>query len=180
MFQTAVKSLTFGAGPLTVVITETIVKNGLIKMFKERKGRARQRCQTVLSKESQIVEEDADADAAEEPESSVSGIRSKLGVRDAGVSDEVWHQLEQDAEAEARRDQEHEKKKLRARETTDEALRARIIKELMEEEEQRKKEAEMKKKLQMQGRCPVGYDWIRQAEGWRCAGGSHFISDKEG
>ncbi|KAG6092498.1 hypothetical protein E4U30_005346 [Claviceps sp. LM220 group G6] len=215
MFQTAVKSLTFGAGPLTVVITETIVKNGLIKMFKERKGRARQvtsmspanliglntasaqeanpisqpsidhaphvlRSQTVLSKESQIVEEDADADAAEEPESSVPGIRSKLGVRDAGVSDEVWHQLEQDAEAEARRDQEHEKKKLRARETTDEALRARIIKELMEEEEQRKKEAEMKKKLQMQGRCPVGYDWIRQAEGWRCAGGSHFISDKEG
>ncbi|KAG6170686.1 hypothetical protein E4U11_001972 [Claviceps purpurea] len=215
MFQTAVKSLTFGAGPLTVVVTETMVKNGLTKMFKERKGRARQvtsmspanliglsmasaqeansisqpsidhalhmlRSRTVLSKESHMVEEDADADAVEEPESSVPGIRSKLGVRDAGVSDEVWHQLEQDAEAEARRDQEHEKKKLRARDTADEALRARIIKELMEEEERRKKEAEMKKKLKMQGRCPVGYDWIRQAEGWRCAGGSHFISDKEG
>ncbi|KAG6140375.1 hypothetical protein E4U38_007485 [Claviceps purpurea] len=215
MFQTAVKSLTFGAGPLTVVITETTVKNGLTKMFKERKGRARQvtsmspanlidlsmasaqeansvsqpsidhalhmlRSRKVFSKESQVVEEDADTDAVEEPESSVPGIRSKLGVRDAGVSDEVWHQLEQDAEAEARRDQEHEKKKLRARDTADEALRARIIKELMEEEERRKKEAEMKKKLKMQGRCPAGYDWIRQAEGWRCAGGSHFISDEEG
>ncbi|KAG5917001.1 hypothetical protein E4U61_003126 [Claviceps capensis] len=215
MFQTAVKSLTFGAGPLTVVITETTVKNGLIKMFKERKGRARQvpsnppanlidlsmasaqeansisqpsidhalhvlRSRTVFSNESQMVEEDADADAVEEPESFVPGIRSKLGVRDEGVSDEVWHQLQQDAEAEARQDQEHDKKKLRARDTADEDLRERIIKELMEEEERRKKETEMKKKLQMQGRCPVGYDWIRQAEGWRCAGGSHFVSDKEG
>ncbi|KAG6147076.1 hypothetical protein E4U28_007793 [Claviceps purpurea] len=216
MFQTAVKSLTFGAGPLEVVITEARVKNELVKMFKEREARARQvtsmspanliglsmasaqeanpiskpskdhalhvlRSRIVFPKKAdQMVEEDADADAAEEPESSVPGIRSKLGVRDAGVSDEVWHQLEQDAEAEARRDQEHEKKKIRARDTADEALRARIIKELMEEEERRKKEAEMKKKLKMQGRCPVGYDWIRQAEGWRCAGGSHFVSDQEG
>ncbi|KAG5938710.1 hypothetical protein E4U59_003626 [Claviceps monticola] len=100
MFQTAVKSLTFGAGPLTVIITETTVKNGLIKMFKERKGRARQvtsippanlidlsmasaqeanaisqpsidhalhvlRSRTVFSNESQMVEEDADADAVD-------------------------------------------------------------------------------------------------------------------
>ncbi|KAG5948943.1 hypothetical protein E4U53_006081 [Claviceps sorghi] len=113
-------------------------------------------------------------DADEEANDAVAG---KLGVRDAGVSDEIWSQLQRDAEAEARRDEEYETKKLRAESTTDEALRESIIGELLEEEERRKKEAEMKKRLETEGRCPVGYAWIRQATGWRCAGGSHFVSE---
>ncbi|KAG5982282.1 hypothetical protein E4U55_002087 [Claviceps digitariae] len=212
MFQTAVRSLAVDKGPPTVVITETTVKDELVKMIKERESRASQDdsyktavldcimapsqeeslpaqpaksrmdnvLQTVSSTTHQMVEDNADDDANEEEASfPVSSIPGKLGVRDEGVSDEIWCQLQQDAEAEVRRHEEYEAKKLRAKDTADEALRKTIIKELIEEEERRKKEAEMKKKLEVQGRCPAGYEWIRQATGWRCAGGSHFVSDQE-
>ncbi|KAG5917771.1 hypothetical protein E4U42_007121 [Claviceps africana] len=212
MFQTAVKSLALGTGSRTVVITETTVKNELMKMLKERQDRARQAApskqaqdildlvmasveekslpsqprpsqprkyhvvQAVSSAARQAGKDGADDEEANDP---MSGMPIKLGVRDAGVSDEVWIQLQQDAEAEARRREEYETKKLQAKSTTDETLHESIIKELIEEEERRKKEAEMKKKLEKQGRCPVGYEWIRQATGWRCAGGGHFVSEME-
>ena len=47
------------------------------------------------------------------------------------------------------------------------------------EEERRRKEREAQKKLRQMGVCPVGYRWIKQAAGYRCAGGSHFVSDAE-
>lgn len=104
---------------------------------------------------------------------------SRTAIRDAGVSDQVWNQLQQDTQAEQQREQEYQAKLRAKREAVDDAIRERIIKELMEEEVRRKKEAEMKKQLAIQGRCPMGYSWIRQAGGWRCAGGSHFVSDNE-
>ncbi|KAK2594092.1 hypothetical protein QQS21_008195 [Conoideocrella luteorostrata] len=128
------------------------------------------------------VEEEATTDlhqpASDDPPESIYGQR-RGAVRDAGVSDEVWDQLQRDMEAESLRDEKYKAKRKLKGETTDDALREKIIKELIEEEERRKKEAEMKKKLQMQGRCPVGYEWIRQDDGWRCAGGSHFMSNEE-
>jgi hypothetical protein len=30
----------------------------------------------------------------------------------------------------------------------------------------------------LHGLCPMGYSWHRQGHGWRCAGGSHYVSDK--
>lgn len=97
-------------------------------------------------------------------------------VRDAGVSDEVWEQLQRDRRAEAEREQEYQDL-LRAQKEAREADREKIVRRLLEEEERRRKEAEARKKLKMMGACPVGYEWIRQAGGYRCAGGSHFMSD---
>jgi SpoVK/Ycf46/Vps4 family AAA+-type ATPase len=99
-------------------------------------------------------------------------------TRDAGVSDAVWDQLLKDAEAETRREEEYQKK-LELRKTADGKLRDKIVKELLEEEERREKEAERKKKLMEMGRCPAGFNWIPQAGGYRCAGGSHFMSEDE-
>ncbi|KAF8454733.1 P-loop containing nucleoside triphosphate hydrolase protein [Terfezia claveryi] len=62
------------------------------------------------------------------------------GVRDPGISDEIWRQLQRDKE----------KAKLQAASV----------------EEQR-----VKKKLKEMGVCQVGYEWVKQKGGWRCAGG---------
>lgn len=101
----------------------------------------------------------------------------KRPVRDAGVSDEVWDQLQADTREQEKREEEY-KAKLRAERTASGAERDRIVKELLEEEAKRKKEEEMKMKLKQRGVCPMGYEWIRQQSGWRCAGGSHFMSDE--
>ncbi|KAI9687140.1 MAG: hypothetical protein M1822_002551 [Bathelium mastoideum] len=42
--------------------------------------------------------------------------------------------------------------------------------------QEREKEAVAQKKLKRTGVCPVGYQWIRQSNGYICAGGSHFVS----
>lgn len=102
--------------------------------------------------------------------------RGQEATRDAGVSDEVWEQLQRDKEAEQQREQEYQDLLAAQRKASD-AAREQIVKKILAEEERRKKEEEARKKLAAMGACPVGYPWIRQGGGYRCAGGSHFISE---
>lgn len=46
-----------------------------------------------------------------------------------------------------------------------------------EEERKRKEEARVQAKIRQMGICPAGFQWIKQASGYRCAGGSHFLSN---
>lgn len=75
-------------------------------------------------------------------------------TRDAGVPDAIWDQLQVDKENQESRQ------------------------EKMGQEARRKDEATQEKIRQM-GNCPAGYDWIQQSGGYRCSGGSHFISDAQ-
>jgi hypothetical protein len=73
--------------------------------------------------------------------------------------------------------------KARRREALVNAARERataaLKKKLEEEAEKKRKEQKMQKMLAQMGVCPAGYHWIRQASGYRCAGGSHFMSSDE-
>ena len=47
---------------------------------------------------------------------------------------------------------------------------------------QEKKSAEERRiqdKIKHLGRCPMDYEWIKEEGGYRCAGGSHYLSDAE-
>lgn len=142
----------------------------------------------------------------DEPEDPSSSQRS-TSIRDAGVSDAVWEQLQLDKAAAEQRQQElaqarqeaaELERKVRQQEEElkrqkDEAARREVLRKLEAArieheraerarkalEERRKKEQEMKAKLQRMGCCPVGFEWIQQAGGYRCAGGSHFLGDGE-
>jgi len=47
------------------------------------------------------------------------------------------------------------------------------------EEEARRKQQEAKAQaaLRQMGVCAAGFRWIKQATGYRCAGGSHFVDN---
>ena len=81
---------------------------------------------------------------------------SLLGIRDAGVSDEVWDQLERDAAEEQRKEKECQNLK-EAQKSARGADRDRIVKQLLEEDKRKKEEAAKKAKLKALGACPVGY-----------------------
>ncbi|KAK4548613.1 hypothetical protein LTR36_009523 [Oleoguttula mirabilis] len=113
--------------------------------------------------------------------------QNKVAVRDVGVSGEVWDQLQKDK----RKEEEEQREVLRLKEEEAklrewlkkcaDAKRQRELDEIERKkkalEEKQKREAMEKEKLMKMGRCPVGYNWIRQSGGYRCAGGSHWVSD---
>ncbi|EPE03906.1 aaa family ATPase [Ophiostoma piceae UAMH 11346] len=104
--------------------------------------------------------------------------KRQRSLRDAGVSDEVWGQLQKDREAGEQREREYQQL-LKERDEASEAARDAIVRRLVEEDRRRKEAEAMQAKLQELGACPVGYEWIKQSEGYRCAGGSHFLSDSQ-
>ena len=44
-------------------------------------------------------------------------------------------------------------------------------------EVKQKREKQVQSKLQKMGVCCAGFQWIKQASGYRCAGGSHYVSN---
>ena len=71
----------------------------------------------------------------------------------------------------------------RLREAVARAERARKLAELKAREEaeklERQREAQAQAKLRYMGVCPVGYHWIKQAGGYRCSAGGHFVTDSQ-
>jgi hypothetical protein len=175
-----------------------------------------------------------------------NGESTKSEIRDAGVSDEVWAQLELDKQAARRKEKDYEdlqtalaeakkeqerqeelarkkdelarlekeriEKELRDQQAkAEEAERARLAAEqerlrkkweqerLERERERRRREEELarlqrekeraeaerrleqarQRKLRTMGVCVAGFQWIKQVNGYRCAGGSHFVSDAQ-
>lgn len=127
--------------------------------------------------------------------------------RDAGVADAVWHQLELDKQTTAAREKEYhqlQEEKIREEQRVAELKRAekaaaeeeerrrleeermrleleriKRMEELAALERARQKEMEVQKRLRNLGVCPVGFQWIKQGHGYRCAGGSHFVGNHQ-
>ena len=91
--------------------------------------------------------------------------------------EQLMLQAERERKEELERKYEEEKQKalvaLKARREAEERRR----KALEEAERKRRQEEAIQKKLQNLGVCPMGYRWIKQNNGYRCTGGSHFISN---
>lgn len=147
----------------------------------------------------------------EEPPKDKDGPENPAGnqvsIRDAGVSDAVWQQLQLDRLAAEKRRQEliesqrkaaelerkiKEKEEALKRER-DEAKRreelrkleeARRLKDIEDRKRKEKMEAMMREKqaqvkLRSMGICPAGFQWIKQEGGYRCSAGGHWVTDSQ-
>ncbi|KIX03284.1 uncharacterized protein Z518_06836 [Rhinocladiella mackenziei CBS 650.93] len=92
---------------------------------------------------------------------------------------ETKQRVEEESNAEARRLLEEELHKREKERLAYLEKVARMVQERQRREEERKKEKEAQKKLREMGVCVAGFRWVKQAGGYRCAGGSHFVSDAQ-
>lgn len=90
-----------------------------------------------------------------------------------GTSAEQGH----DDEARNRHEQKRLKHELERR--AQEERPRQLQKKREEEQKRRTQEQEAQKKLRQMGVCPVGFRWIKQASGYRCAGRAHFVSNEQ-
>lgn len=100
-----------------------------------------------------------------EDESASSDVSGSKIARDPNVSDQEWEELEQ------------------AKEAYEEMLRAAREYADLKKQEEAKRQLElfqaMQEKLRRISPCPMGFDWHKVGSGWRCAGGSHYVSDEQ-
>ncbi|KAJ9255512.1 hypothetical protein DTO212C5_9142 [Paecilomyces variotii] len=82
-----------------------------------------------------------------------------------------------DDEARARHEQARLQRELERRKREEELDKIRKMKEQMEQERRREQKAQ--EKLRKMGVCVAGFRWIKQSGGYRCAGGSHWVSDAQ-
>ncbi|KAG7398349.1 hypothetical protein PHYBOEH_011257 [Phytophthora boehmeriae] len=108
-----------------------------------------------------VVEELGD-DEPEQDTDVEEDVETTKEERDPGVPDEDWEELERAKEAHAA----HLAALRRARD------QAKL------EEERRRAEA-LQEKIRRICPCPAGFQWYKSGAGWRCGGGSHFVSDAQ-
>lgn len=83
------------------------------------------------------------------------------------------------ADAEVKRRLEEERLKLIAI-AIEEGRRAKEFAERRRKEmEAKAQEEKAQQKLRSMGVCPAGFHWIKQTSGYRCAGGSHFVTNAQ-
>ncbi|KAK3983876.1 cbxX protein [Cladorrhinum sp. PSN332] len=151
----------------------------------ETRGEARTQ---VQSKTRHTNEEGDDEQTSPTPQ-------QPAAVREDGVSDEQWAELE--AERKAQAQNEKRGRQLQRDLTAAEAAVANdtagggdncsglngrcdaLRNELTDHAKILAKQKETRRQLQAMGRCVNGYLWYQVGGGWRCGGGAHFVHDDE-
>ncbi|CAG7555761.1 unnamed protein product [Fusarium equiseti] len=182
--------------PPTLTLTEDIVLSTIGEMISERSDRMNNKKAKTATKlpkvpvmtptptmstsksNSSLNPKSTNGDDQGKQADEECDINEGSDLRDVGVSDEVWEQLQKDKKKEAQDKQDLERLKKAQKDASD-ADRERLVRQILAAEDKRKKIEEAKEKLKKMGVCPVGYHWIKQSGGYRCAGGSHWMTDEQ-
>ncbi|KAM0265171.1 hypothetical protein ACHAQJ_000324 [Trichoderma viride] len=124
--------------------------------------------------------------APEINENQQSRLNEDSITREDGVSNENWQKLCK-AKKKSRSGKRILKDRLEqaqlelksAEETKDEANIKVFQERLAETQKKVDDEEKVQKALKEMTRCVYGYTWVKQTGGYRCEGGSHFVSDEE-
>jgi ATPase family associated with various cellular activities (AAA) len=102
-----------------------------------------------------------------------------IAERTAAAAATLEEKAQHEADDEAKRLHEEARIRHELERRAREAELAALQRKLQAEEERRRKERVAQKKLREMGVCCAGFRWIKQAHGYRCAGGSHYVSDAQ-
>ncbi|ORY39360.1 hypothetical protein BCR33DRAFT_788369 [Rhizoclosmatium globosum] len=127
------------------------------------------------------IEEEGEIEIEEKHEVTIEEyLNTPIGKdgRDSGVSDEVWAELEESKQRRRNKLEKIRKELEEIKRLADERERERLRQEMETKIRAKMKEEQaVQEKIRRLCPCPVGFSWFKAGNGWRCGGGSHFVSD---
>ncbi|EJD38161.1 P-loop containing nucleoside triphosphate hydrolase protein [Auricularia subglabra TFB-10046 SS5] len=127
-----------------------------------------------LQEEAQRAAREAEAELERQQQEAAAreakerAIREKLEQQARQAQEEKQREAARRAFLEARRREEQER-----------IRRAEIAAQLEAQRRAIEQERKAQQKLRTMGICPAGFQWVKQAGGYRCTAGGHFVSDSE-
>jgi AAA+ superfamily predicted ATPase len=145
-----------------------------IKQEQEKNSKLAQEAETEAARQAEITREQKEAGLA-----ALRELEAKIAAETEAKAEALLvEQAEIKAQAlAALKRREEERIKMLEAQAERERIRKQLERREMIEREKRKKEQQAQAKLKQMGVCPVGYQWIKQSGGYRCAGGSHWVTD---
>ena len=125
-----------------------------------------------LDKQMAVAREKAFTDLVEQEKN----LNQTIALATATIEEEETDDHED--EEEKRRRERERIERVRALRAKQEELET-LQRERERAQEERRKEEVAQTRLRRMGVCVAGFRWIKQAGGYRCAGGSHWVSDAE-
>jgi hypothetical protein len=113
------------------------------------------------------------AEAEEREHNTLKEAEQKTEELEKAVANSIQEAVSKPDDGEARRQAEQ----LRLKAVAERAKRAQEAARLQKLEEERRKEAQVQQKIRHMGLCVAGFRWVKMSGGYRCAGGSHFLSN---
>ena len=106
---------------------------------------------------------------------------ARKAVEDARDREKTIQQMsdQEKDDDESKKRHEHERLKHELERRSYEERLARLQKKQEEEQKRRQQEQQAQEKLRHMGVCCAGFRWIKQGSGYRCAGGSHYVSNEQ-
>lgn len=136
--------------------------------------------QLQADKEAHELEQQQEAAELRRREDDLAKAKAEEAEKARALQELAKQRVEDEA---ARREIELKQEAARLAEQKAREARERMLAELerarREQERKRQREERAQKKLKEMGVCVAGFRWIKQTGGWRCAGGSHFVGDKD-
>ncbi|KAG1725637.1 cbbX-like protein [Suillus paluster] len=111
--------------------------------------------------------------------SSAAAMQRAAEAAGRALAEQIQRARDQAEQEELMRQKEAIQRRAAEMQAAMERAAAALVRMRQEQERKKREEERIQQKLRNLGVCVQGYAWIKQASGYRCAGGYHFISDSQ-
>ncbi|KAI0070840.1 hypothetical protein K474DRAFT_1701948 [Panus rudis PR-1116 ss-1] len=166
-FGTPIQVPSFAQAPSSYQLVLTIDNTSELTKYTEVLNNLEEARQALAAHRAHEAAEKSKAEAA----------RKVKEEADRKAKEEADRKAKEDADKKAKAEADRQAKEAADKKAKEEAEKAKAA--AQQKAEEQKKEEKIQEKIRDMGMCSAGYAWKKEATGYRCQGGGHFLSNQE-